>query len=239
MSVVNYDNQIILHCDNCAGSFFEENGINRISQQSAYELSQNKKSDEISGLEKKCPNDETILIALHENESIPSDVTLLQCQKCKGVFAFPDDLIRFKKAQEVKVSYFKTWGIPLPSLKAVVILSFVALVSAAVFSRYLLFQQGSLGQTQAQNLIKKISFSRSGRYLFIYFNSTLPLRSSIVFTDTKNGNVFTEIVSSKPTTLHHITTTDISFTESFTYHVVLIDGNGKEVKTEEKKLELK
>lgn len=233
-----YDNQSILHCQNCGGSFFEENGINRITQDSAFKLSQNKKSDEVSGLEKKCPKDQTPLSVIDNNESVPADVTLLECKACKGIFVFPDDLVKFKKAQEVKVDYFKTWGIPFPSLKSVVILSFIAFISATVFFRFLLYQNGSLGQSQARDLIKQISFSKSGRYGFISFKTSLPFRSFIVITDTRTRKVFSKEISSKPTYLHYLTITDISFNDPLTYHIILIDEKGKEVRTEEKKLEI-
>lgn len=239
MSVVNLDNQILLHCDNCGGSFFEENGINRITQDSAFQLSQDKKSDEVSGQEKKCPKDQTLLSVVENNESIPDTVTLLKCKICKGIFVFPEDLVLFKKAQDVKLNYFKTWGIPLPSLRAIVVLSFVAFISAAAFSRFLLYQNRSLGQTQARDLIKQVSFSKSGRYGFISFKTTLPLLSKIVITDTITGQVFTKQISTKPTLLHYITLTDIPFTDPLTYHVVLVDEKGKEVRTEERKLEVK
>lgn len=239
MSVVNLDNQILLHCGNCGGSFFEENGINRIGQDSAFQLSQDKKSDEVSGQEKKCPKDQTVLSVVENNESIPNNVTLLKCPTCKGIFVYPEDLVAFKKAQDVKVNYFKTWGIPLPSLRAIVVLSFVAFISAAAFSRFLLYQNRSLGQTQARDLIKQVSFFKSGRYGFISFKTSLPFRSFIVITDTKTNQSFSKEISTKPTLLHYVTLTNIPFTDPLTYHIVLVDEKGREVKTEEKLLEIK
>ena len=236
MSVVNYDNQIILHCSNCGGSFFEENSINRISQESAYQLSQDKKSDEVSGQEKNCPKDKLALVTLTNDESIPSDVTLLECSKCKGIFTFPDDLVRFKKAQDAKIAYFKIWGIPLPSLRAVVVLSFVALVSALTFSRFILFQQESLGQAKASDLIKKIDLSQSGYYRFISFKTSIPLVSRIVLRDT-GGKIITKVMSEKPAKLHFTTISDFPKQAEVHYQLFLIDEKGKWVKTEERKFE--
>lgn len=247
MNVVNLDSQVILHCSNCGASFFEENGINRISQDSAFQLSQDKKNNEVSGLEKKCPKDQNVLqpISTNFNEfqpistPIPPDVTLLQCHTCKGIFVFPEDLLAFKKAQDAKLNYFKIWGIPLPSLKSVVVLFFIAFISATVFFRFLLFQQGSLGHTQARDLIKQVSFSKSGRYGFISFKTTFSVRSYIILTDTITGKRITKQISAKPALLHYITITDIPFIYPLTYHIVLVDERGKEVKTEEGKLEIK
>jgi len=241
MNVVNYDNQPILHCSNCGGSFFEENGINRISQETASFLSLEKQTDDISAQEKKCPKDQSVLKPIltdSTDQPFPSDVTLLQCSTCKGIYVFPEDLMTFKKAQDIKVNYFKIWGMPLPSLRSVVVLSFVAFISATVFFRFLLYQNGFLGQTQARDLIKQISFSKSGRYGFISFKTTLPLRSSIVITNAKTGATITKQISAKPAVLHYITITHILFTDPLTYHIVLVDEKGKEVKTEERKLEI-
>lgn len=238
LKTVTYDNQSILHCQNCGASFFEENGINRITQESAFQLSQDTKSEEISGSEKKCPKDQTVLKALEKKESVPAEITLLRCQTCKGIFVFPEDLVKFKKAQDVKVDYFKTWGIPLPSLQSVIVLSFVALISAGVFFRFLLYQNGSLRQTQARDLIKNVSFSKSGRYGFVSFKTTLPLRSLIIITDTKTNKVFTKQVSAKLAVLHFVTIADVPFTDPITYHIVLIDNSGKEIRSEENKLEI-
>lgn len=236
MHIVNLDNQIILHCVNCGGSFFEQNSINRISSESAFKLSQDKTSDEVSGQAKFCPKDKTLLNGMQNDQSIPSEVTLLQCSKCKGVFVYPDDLMKFKKAQEAKISYFKIWNLPLPSIRAIVVLSFIAFISAAAFSRLVFFQSGS-APTQASNVVKKVYVSSSGRYVFISFKTELPFRSEIVFKK-QNGTEVKKQISAKKTTLHYITITDISLSESTTYHIILADDLGKTIQTEEQKLEL-
>lgn len=244
MNAVNLDNQTVLHCSNCGSSFFEENGINRIKLESAYELAEDIKSDEISGAEKKCPKDQVVLQQIPTDATeladkpVPGDVTLLKCPKCRGIFTFPEDLIKFKKAQEVKVNYYKIWGIPLPSLQAVVVLSFVAFISATLFFRFLLFQQGALRPSQATDLIKNIHFSTSGRYGFISFKTTVPLRSSIVITDPKTRVIVQKTISSKPVTLHFLTITDIPLSNTLTYHIILIEDNGKQLTTEEKTLQI-
>ncbi len=244
MQVVNFDNQMILHCGNCGGSFFEENSINRISQESAYQLSQDKKTTEVSGQGKKCPKDQSALKPIptdstdSTDQPFPSDVTLLECSKCKGIFAFSDDLVRFKKAQSAKIEYFKIWGLPLPSLRAVVVLSFIAMVSALTFSRFILFQQESLGQAKASDLIKKVDISQSGYYRFISFTTSLPVLSRIILRDT-GGKIVTKMMSEKPSKLHFITITDFPQQAEIYYQIFLIDEKGKWVKTEERKLEVR
>ena len=236
MQTVTLDNQVILHCSLCGASFFEENGINRISFTAAQKLSEEKKTTEVSGQEKLCPKDKTILKPIINQENIPAEVTLLCCSTCKGIFVFADDLINFKKAQSAKINYFKTWGIPLPSLKAVVVLSFIAMVSAAIFSRFILFKTGPYQYTNASDLIKKIYLSKSGRYLFINFKTAYPFQSKIIFIDKTANITITKNISQKLTTIHFLTTADIDFNHQYSYQIILIDEKGKEVKTKEKKL---
>ncbi len=242
MNVVNFDNQIILHCPNCGGSFFEENSINRISRESAFQLSQDKKTTEVSGQGKECPKDLSALKPILTDSTdltdqpFPPDVTLLECPKCRGIFAYPDDLVKFKKAQNAKIEYFKVWGMPIPSLRAVVVLSFVALVSAITFSRFILFQQESLGQAKASDLIKKIDVSQSGYYRFISFTTTLPVLSRIILRD-RGGKTITKMMSEKPSKLHFITISDFPQQAEVYYQIYLIDKDGKWIRTEEKKLE--
>lgn len=245
MNLVTADNQNILHCANCGGSFFEENGINRISLDFAIKLSEDKTGNEVSGAEKKCPKDQSILkpVATNSNEfqpistPIPSNVTLLQCLTCHGVFAYPDDLLNFKKAQNIKIDFLKAWGIPMSSLKAVLVLTFVMVVSSSLIG-FGFLQQKSISQTQAQDQLKKIFISSSGRYLFISFRTQTPFRSKIIFFDKTNQTELTKTIADKPTSLHYLTTTDLKLDHQITYQIILIDEKGREIKTEEKKLKM-
>ncbi len=234
---VTIDSQNVLHCSNCGASFFENNAINRISSESAFQLSQDKTSDEISGKEKKCPRDQSILAPLENSESVPDSVTLLQCPVCKGIFTYPDDLIKFKKAQEAKVDYFKAWNMPLSSLKAVLVFAVVALFSIGIFSYGMFIQHGS-SFTQARDIVKNVSISSSGRYVFISFKTAVPLKSEIVVKNLLTGKITARQISTTPKTLHYITMTELSLTDPLTYHIVLTDSSSKTLSTEEQKLQV-
>src|SRR3989344_8767941 len=95
------DTQNILHCPACGGTFFAENGINRLSLQSSQKLAEDKKTLFVSNEDKICPNDQSLMTPLRSEENIPADVTLYHCKNCKGIFTFPNDLVIFKKAQAV------------------------------------------------------------------------------------------------------------------------------------------
>lgn len=234
MNTVFLDGQTVLHCLNCGGSFFEENGINRLSLKSAEKLAEDKKNDEIQGHKKLCPKDKSTLTNLNQSEAIPNTVTLLKCPLCNGVFSFPDDLINFKNAQQVKISYNKIWNIPLSSLKSVLVLSFVLVLSASIFANLFLRNQPS--RINAEDVITKAYISVSGRFLFVSFSTKSPYRSSILIQDTSNDSTFKKTVSDSLTTYHSLTTTDLEPKESMYYRIILTDQSGNTIETERKKL---
>ena len=119
------------HCDNCGGTVFEANEINRITLQEAHKLADMKQSDVISGNEKFSPRDGSKLERI-EDDSIPQFVTLLKSKTTGEVFAYPDDLIHFKSAQKARVNYYKLWNIPVPALKNVLLYSFIIVSSLSV-----------------------------------------------------------------------------------------------------------
>ncbi len=238
------DEQNVLHCTNCGCSFFAENGINRITLTTAQILANDKKIDEISVKDKLCPKDQEILKPMQTdlndstNTAIPSNVTLFLCSTCKGVFVYPDDLLNFKKAQEVKVDYFKLWGIPLPSVRSVAIISIVLFVSVISFTTFVYLQQQNISRIQAQDLIKNLYITSSNRYLFISFSTTTPTKSKILFIDKTNNQTIEKIIKGEPATYHQLTTSDVNIQDEIHYQIILIDERGNETKTEVKRLSL-
>lgn len=235
MTVGSHNNQTVLHCENCGGTFFEENGINRISTHDAQILSEQKETDEVSGNDKHCMKDGTIMKVLHNSENIPDDVTLLQCKECKSIFVFADDLIRFKQAQEAKLNYFKSWHIPLPSISSVVVMSFVALIAATIFSKSF-FQSNTIGTTQAHDIFKKVYVSKSGQYIFVSFTTQIPVNSEVILRDLTTGKTIKKTGATSFSTTHYITTGDLNTNDIIFYTIVVKDKTGKEVWSEEKKL---
>jgi uncharacterized protein YbaR (Trm112 family) len=246
MEYVSLDNQSILHCSNCGCSFFDENGINRITPASAQKLAEDKKSDEISGTEKNCPKDQGTLKSFQSN-AIPTDVSLLKCTTCNGIFIYPEDLIHFKKAQGIKVEFFKVWNMPIPSLKAILVLSFFAVVSISLFTG-LMYQQKSISQSQASGLIKGniyISTDDAKRLLFVNFKTDSSLSAEIEFIDKTTKTIIKKTLSKsilpsdKKTALFSLTTGDINLTHEIYYKIILANNNGKKIELQEKRLEIK
>ncbi len=234
-----FGNQEVLHCKNCGGSFFNENGINRISISQARDLAFDKRGNFIFESDKTCPRDQLLLEILKNDEAIPPIVKLYRCPECKGVFVYPDHLVIFKQAQQVKLDYFKIWGITMPSIRSVVVISFVAVFSFSALAGYILLQQGSLAPTQAENVVKNIHATQSGRYVFVSFRTQAPYASRIIFVDKTANKQLEKMVNIAPTTIHYLTTTDLDTTHEITYQIIVTDKNGKDVKTKETKLEVK
>lgn len=229
------DNQTILYCLNCGGSFFEENGINRISVKMADKLARDHSQNIILGYEKQCPKDKTLLSPLVE-ESIPQNVSLLQCPTCKGVFAYPDDLVRFKKAQSAKINFLSTWSIPPASVKSVLVLTFMAIVSFAAFSGYFLFRQSTT--SQAQDVIKNVNVTQSAQLVLISFRSQIPLTTKIIFVDRTINKITQLTVSSTPKILHFVSTSEVNPENEVYFQIVGVDDQGREIKTDGTRLKI-
>lgn len=233
-----YDNQTVLHCGNCGGSFFEENGINRISEKTAKLIASEKKDSIVHARQKFCPRDKTTLSAIDDAESVPPGVVLLSCTTCRGIFAYPNDLLAFKKGQSVKIEYFKLWNIPLPSMKSVMVFASLFIVAVSVFATFSLYTGNQARQTQASDLMTSLDITRSGHYVLISFATTLPFKSEILFRNkTKNQSV-KKSISDTPIGFHHLTTGDVDLEGELFYTIILTDGKGKVIVTEEKKLVL-
>lgn len=237
MHFVSLDNQIIRHCGHCGASFFEENGINRITSESAEKLAADRQTAIIIGRQKLCPIDQAPLTQIEPQESIPQNITLFRCSKCRGVFSYAEDLVAFKKAQTVKVDYFQVWNKPLPSLKSVLVFSFlIAFTAFTIFTG--ISARKSITTTQAKDLIGKVNISTSNRYLFLTFTTSIPVKTEIKFTDKTTGVSFIQTISADFKTIHVLTTDKIKFKDENYYQIFLIDKKDKKMVTEEKKLQL-
>lgn len=239
LATLNYDNQEVLHCPQCSGSFFELNGINRVSLKSARILALEQIEGEVPKVNatKLCPKDESPLYLITSNPAIPQHVSLFECESCKGVFAMPQDLINFKRAQTIKIDFFKLWNRPMPSVKAVLVLSSFIFIFASILATQLPRTQTT--STQASDVIKNIFITGTEDQLYIYFSTQEMFTSRLILTNTLTGNTHIQIISDALTTAHSTTINNIDLTARYTYHIILTDRNGKEVRTEEQKIEIK
>lgn len=198
-------------------------------------MASEKKTDELSGEEKYCPLDKTLLLPV-QSEAVPLDVTLLKCVDCRGVFAFPDDLVRFKRAQKAKINFFKLWSKPLPSLKSVLVVSFFAVTTLSLIASFISFSNLKYSTSSAADVIQHLVTLRTGNTVFISFSTTRAAVTHIKVKDKTSKKTFTISISSEPTTLHVLTTTKIDPTHDVYYELIITDNEGHEIRSPEKKL---
>lgn len=231
-----YDNQFVAHCLSCGASFFEENGINRITFDTALKLSEDKYRHYISPKEKLCPKDFSQLTPISNSQAVPSHIILFLCPTCAGVFVYPDDLVKFKKAQGAKIDYYKTWERPFVTLKSVLIVLFIVILSASAFLTINTFNQRALYKSEATDLFKTLIITKSGRYILLSFRTNTLFRTQIILIHTKTGKRIIKDVSLEPKTVHQVVLTNISEKETYSYRIVLTDRSGKTLETEPKRL---
>ncbi len=228
-------NQKVLHCKNCGGNFFEENGINRVSPKDAISLTKDASNSVVTGTPKVCPKDSIFLHIIDSDEAIPHDVTLFKCPKCHGIFAYPDDLIKFKKAQSIKIEFFRIWGTPLPSLKSVLVTTFIAIMALTVYAN---LTNKALQTTKASTIIGTVKFSNKGRYVFVNFTTSIPYISSILLNDQIDHTTRIVSLDKQAQTIHFGIISNVELQHGISYQLILNDGNGTVFKTDEKPLEI-
>ncbi len=198
MNVRNVDNEIVLHCSTCGSSFFDKNGINRITASSARLLTEEAQGQYVLGNQKICPKDKSILLE-KVDLSLPKNTILLECPSCEGIFAYPDDLLKYKgiKApQPLASGAFKL----LPAPKSLFMLASFAVLTIAV-----LLNTGSFStNTRAEKVIGKVYLSTSGFLLSVSFKTQVSETSTIVFYDATPERKETGrySISSEPKKIH-------------------------------------
>ncbi len=234
------DKQSVLHCRICGGSFFEDNGINRISLKAAERLGRFTFNDSArANALKKCPKDGTVMAPIANTASVPQSVTLFHCAQCMGVFAMPADLIAFKKAQEVKLEYFKLWNIPLPNLKPVFIIGGTIIVLASVILGVSTFQQSTSYKAKAAEVLNTIDLQIRSNYIFVSFRTEQPFKSDIIFRNDTTGQILERPISSEAKTLHLATYSQLEILtpgDVVYYKIRLTDGQNRSVESEEAQL---
>jgi len=236
MAVVNFDNEIILHCGTCGSSFFEKDGIHHISKNSAQKLAEDAQGHYVLGNRKKCPKDESELVE-KSDPSLPKNTILLECPMCAGIFAYPDDLLKYKGVREpAPISPLSLQLLPAP--KTIFMLSVFAALSLGVMMNFGALSQNFSTSSRADEMINKViaATDEKKHYLYFDFITESKTTSKVKFTDKTSGAVITKEVSAEPKTIHHLITTDLDLSHEIVYQI-LLGQNGRP--TEEKPLQVK
>ncbi len=196
MNVRNVDNEIVLHCSTCGSSFFDKNGIDKITVSSARLLTEESQGQYVLGNQKICPKDKSMLLEKIDPQ-LPKNTILLECPSCEGIFAYPDDLLKYKgiKApQPLASGAFKL----LPAPKSLFMLASFAVLTVAV-----LLNTGSFStNTRAEKVVGKVYLSTSGSLLSVSFKSGVTETSTIIFYDLNRKETGRYVISSEPKTVH-------------------------------------
>ena len=202
MAVRNVDNQIVLHCGTCGSSFFDKGGIDKISQASARTLTEEAQGQYVLGSQKACPKDKSILLE-KVDATLPKNTILLECPSCEGVFAYPDDLLKYKGMKDAKPLGSGAFKL-LPAPKSLFMLASFAVLTVAV-----LLNTGSFSSnTRAASVIQgnvRFDPSTNGSVVMMSFITKNPQTSSVVFYDNKKAESGKYTISSSPSTNHILT----------------------------------
>lgn len=220
------DMQHVHHCVKCGSTLFEEGGINRITGTSATYLGDNI-TDAVSFTEpavKSCPRDQEVLVALVNQEAIPSHVQLLTCLKCHLVLAKAQDLIDFKKAQDAKINYIKSWRFPMGSLRSVFAVLAMALMSVFGYLSFSAINREASLQTQAARVVINAQVVATGRLVIVSFRTEDAVLSELIITDP--AGMAPIAVSQKPSTIHTASFSRPSHASVIRYRIRLTNQQG-------------
>jgi len=96
-------------CENCGGFWVEPWVVNRVAEGQMRDFPTVKPNiAKYSGKSNKCPMDGSMLYG-DSNDQIPPEVVAVKCSHCGWWWFSGDNLAKFKKAYEAKVSYLKWW----------------------------------------------------------------------------------------------------------------------------------
>jgi uncharacterized C2H2 Zn-finger protein len=236
MQVSNFDNEIVLHCTTCGSSFFDLNGIRHISPSSARKIAEDAQGHYVLGNKKLCPKDHSELAQKMDDPALPANTVLLECPTCHGVFAYPDDLLKYKGVREpAPLSPLSMKLLPAP--KTIFMLSLFAFLSLGVMMNYGAISNNFSIGSKADETIKKVVILSDDKkhYLFFDFITESAFTSQVRFNDRTDGRQIIKKVSTEPKKVHHLVTSDLDLSHDITYQIILGDSNP----TAEKKLELK
>jgi len=116
-------NLAVSYCPCCGGFWLDSSTANSLTYDDLQKIEQSFKTSSPSlpsSPERICPQCQLPLQQM-EAESIPPEVVVFNCKKCNKKWFPSGQLKKFKKAQEVKVEYFKKWRIPLKSIFAILL----------------------------------------------------------------------------------------------------------------------
>ncbi len=214
--------QVLDYCKICGGTWTDQGEVNFLGLHDLDPLFAllGKIASDTSGQTLHCPKDRSIL-EIFRSESIPDDLTIFRCGDCDGTFFPSGTLTDFKKAQEAKVNYFKTWHIPLSSVYAVLLpLLLVLLIGGGLWATLISVEKPTDVSTKAEDVFSvPVVYQTKSDQWVIFFTTKDPAVTKIRYWTTPM--VIKEVwVSRDPQLNHTVTLQNILPNQSYSYQMV-------------------
>lgn len=170
-----------------------------------------------------CPVCQTPL-KRYTGENIPGNVRAWRCPNGDGYFFPQAELFAFKKAQEAKLTYFKLWNIPMPSVASVLLAGIVAMVSIGLVTTYLTYQSRQTTLIQARELVR---FQEA----FVSDHSaTIAVTTTSATTSTIRVGDFSQTMTTEDHLLHTVFLTNLT-AGTYEYFFIFTVG-GRDVRSD-------
>lgn len=213
------------YCNRCGGVWSDRGEVNFLEEKDLSPLIHvlPKRVTHAAYITHRCPKDKSTLEQFR-GESVPVDLHLYRCITCAGIWFPEKSLFEFKKAQRAKLSYYKTWKIPLHSMYAILlpVLLFV-LLTGGLISSLIGVRQGTDIRTRATlPLSRPLALSPVAGQILISFTSQTPSVARIRYWKTLD-EVKELSVSATAQTTHTIHLKNLEPGATYSYQLVLTD----------------
>ncbi len=208
-------------CSYCGGVWTDQSETNFINQSDLAALTHESVRLVKPLASRLCPKDHTTLVRFR-GESIPDYISVYRCDTCGGNWFPNGNLRKFKKAQSTKLSFFKTWHIPLPSAYAILLPVFLTMIiTGGLIITVRSIQDQQQLESQAKGLVgKPVVRSVSPTEVFISFTTQKPVTTSLTYWNRVTPKK-TVSVTIQPKTTHTIRLSDLSFNTIYSYQITL------------------
>lgn len=175
--------------------------------------------------EPRCPFCQSRLTSI-KHDSIASGITVLACPEGHGNFFPKGELLKFKKAQEAKITYTQIWGIPTKSIFSV-LLPVIAVLAVAGGIPLVLEKLQSPQESRikaASNYTKPSVQKLSDSEVFIIFTTTKDATSTLTL---YRGDQVQEnlTIQNQPSRAHRLRVTNLEDI-NYSYQITLKYNDG-------------
>lgn len=179
-----------------------------------------------------CPVCDSILKPL-QSENLPAEAKAHFCPSCRGILFSPSDLLKYKKNQLSKFSYFQQLNIPLPS-RSLFLTGLIAFLLSLTILALMVTKNTFDNRTRAAQLISKpFVTSLAPSRLTLTFTTKTPMRSKIQIEAPYITQPRILPIANDPVTLHQITLQDLRPATEYSYQVLVYDENDIKTTSEE------